>query len=288
MRTRSDLSGYLSSRRFQKRFVNKFCLEGVRSRHDYKDSLIEKQLRTKRCQILKKRNRAVDKYCKELAKHKQQHRNDSFSRATGGEIEISNWEHINAQQAYLVSMSTQGRIFHVAYKRDSDGEMIYGACVFHPKTLEDFENYDMDEHYLTAMDRLEFCPVAVRIVPTHEYPTRFAESGEMIRPDEFRCLRKKIAKYGVRVSENGPRFIREHELKSEIGRVKKKYNRQLMEVIMKEHHRKNKVETEDDEISWGSLFLVRAQEMQEMAMDYIKKWVDGVSFSFGSSELVEC
>ena len=133
---------------------------------------------------------------------------------------------------------------------------------FIPRRERIAENYNVDEHYLTAMDRLEFSPVAVRIVPTHEYPTRFAESGEIIRPDEFRSLRKKIAKYGVRVSENGPRFIREHELKSEIGRVNKKYNRQLMEVIMKEHHRKNKVETEDDEIGWGSLFLVRAQEMQ--------------------------
>jgi len=288
VRTRSDLSGYLSTRRFQKRFVNKFCQEGVRSRHDYKDSLIEKELRTKRCQILKKRNRAVDKYFKELAKHMDQHKHDRFSRTTGGEIEISDMDSIQRQQAYLVSIGTQGRIFHVAYKRDSDGEMIYGACVFHPKTREDLENYDVDEHYLTAMDRLEYSPVSVRIWPKHEYPTRFASSGELIRPDEFTSLRKKIAKYGVRVSENGPRFIREHELKSEIGRVKKKYNRRLMEVMMQEHQRKNKVETKDVEIGCGSRFLVQAQEMQEMAMDYIKKWMDGVSFSLGSSELVGC
>ena len=112
VRTRSDLSGYLSSRRFHKRFVNKFCQEGVRCRHDYKDSLMDKQLRTKRCQILKKRNRA-EQCIQGVGQHKQQHRNDSFSRATGGELEISDKEHINAQQAYLVSMSTQGRIFQL-------------------------------------------------------------------------------------------------------------------------------------------------------------------------------
>ena len=277
VRTRSDLSGYLSSRRFHKRFVNKFCQEGVRSRHDYKDSLMDKQLRTKRCQIIKKRNRAVDMYNKELARHKEQHRNDSFSRATGGEIEISDWEHINAQQAYLVSLSTQGRIFHVAYKRDSDGEMIYGACVFHPKTREDLENYNMDEHYLTAMDRLEFCPVAVRIVPTHEYPTRFAESGEMIRPDEFRSLRKKIAKYGVRVSENGPRFIREHELKTEMCRVKKKYNRQLMGVLMQENERRIETnvsqEIEDVQWSWSTEAWALLQSMYKKAGDTVDTWV---------------
>ena len=238
VRTRGDLERHMESSRFKKRLVNLFAKNGVRERHGRNDSLMKKELWLRRCILNKKLNQAKAGFDEDMREFRKAHKNDKFSRETGGQVNVERFVGSDDLPTHRLRLNMDGRIFHIMYQRNECGLVVYGACVFNPKTEDDWESYDEEEHFETAQTRFKNYPVEVKVGRKHSYETRLSTSGEFNSEEEFKDIRNKIAKYGVRVRPNGTRFIREHELKTEFGQETKRLNRQLMSVMIQEHNRK--------------------------------------------------
>ena len=243
IKTRGQKQMYLNSSKFKREIINILCKNGVAS-HTIGTSLETVSIREQQYihsmnKTTKLHNRTIDKYEKGKIRDV-----DQVSRDTRSSIITSNVERLDESIPffeYVFGEKTSDRIFHVIYRRTVDGQIEYGACVFNPKTEEDWINYDEGRHLDTAWERFERFPVKgiTLNVKTHQYGTRQATSGEISiytnKETSLRNLRKCIGKYGVRSRERGIMFLKKAEkwtkCMSQTKKLRREYQKEEEEYL---------------------------------------------------------
>lgn len=226
VRTRGELKNFLVTKKFKKMILGKFAKFGVRSRNGNM-SLKTNEYNFTLCQLKKQKNRALCNYYNTINRHNKLHENDNFNTRGFDDGITPDWEKCDTFQSLV---EADGRIFHFSYKRDAQtGKMKYGACVFNPKTQEDWDNYDEDAHYDTSQTRMERFPVYAHFDNEHTHNTRLQASGEIqfTSPKSAIKMRKMVAKYGVRNRGNNKRFLGTHKANRILRSITKKTNRKI-------------------------------------------------------------
>ena len=239
-RTRGQKLTYLNSNKFKREMVTILCNNGVRYRPSGSPpetcSIREQQFIQQMNKTTKDHNRVMDKYEKNKIVDEDQVSHDVRAR-----ILAMDAERLDENMPFFECVFDDrhsDRIFHIIYRRTEDGQMEYGACVFNPKTEEDWNNYDEERHFDTAWERFERFPVkGINLnFETHGYRTRQATSGEVsIYNDEAMLgLRKCIAKYGVR-SRKGTMFLKSAEKWTKCMSETKNFRREYQKVDEEYH-----------------------------------------------------
>lgn len=231
VKTRSDSTKFYNSKIFRKLLLKQFCKYGVRSRPiDTSSSLKLKEFNLAYSNIKKTQNRDIDNYYNLLKRHINNNPGMYSSRHRTGVLDYRNNEKLSKSIPFELKIQMDKRVFHIVYRRNNQGETLYGASIYRLIDGNKIgDEYDQELHFDTAYERLERFPVSVFLKNTHRYVTRSCTSGEI----EFwnnkviKQFRKLIAKNGVRfrdTTHNSRKFLVTHALDYQIAQNKKKTN----------------------------------------------------------------
>jgi len=236
VRTRGDLKKYYKSKIFTNQLIRLFCKYGVRNRPwkcDQCGTINPTSLKAKKFEDdininTKFYNRGVQQYFDNYNRHKQNQENIP-SRTRVEENICANIN--NNYVPFKLAFNMDKRIFHIAYKRDKDGNTLYGAAIYNlPDGKNKGPEYNELHHFYTANQRLERYPISIYLKNTNKYNTRHSSSGEIKYWNDNLVLkfRKMIAKYGVRFrqdTDNSHRFVTKHQLDYQFAQNNKLFNK---------------------------------------------------------------
>jgi hypothetical protein len=217
IKTRGQMESYHNVNKFKKEMVTIMCQNGVRYRPSgtppETTSIREQQFIHSMNKKNKEHNRALAKYENNKIRDEEQETYETRLRLYNSSVERLD-EDLPYHKVIIRDHHSE-RIFHIVYKRASDGQIEYGACVFNPTSSQDWIRYDEDQHFGTAWERFKRFPVkGINLnFETHSYGTRQATSGKIpiYNVKGINGLRKCIAKYGVRSRENGIMYLKSDE-----------------------------------------------------------------------------
>ena len=236
IKTRLQWNNFLIGKYFENILIKLFCKNSVRCRKKHITSLKEHEYNNCIMKILKNIRRVDIIYYQQRKKYISNHDNDILSRISGAEIG-SEWTsnellRISEIPIFKLLFIINNRIFHISYQRLCNGKTRYGACIFHPTSENDWNNYNEEEHFITSYNRMLRFGVEVNIPDINAPLTRLRSSGQITywNTNIIDLFRNHIARYGVRVrtdSRHSHRFLKEHEINTKEAMKLKYLNRTL-------------------------------------------------------------
>jgi hypothetical protein len=227
--TRHAMTKVFSSKKFQKRLVNLFCMYGVRFRPNGISSLRGAEYQQKIRMIRRLLGKAINQKQTDMGKFNRNH--PPNSQRVHDDFTEDDLAKLEQSTPNFAILEERKRTIHIVYQHLPNGKTIYGACFFRPEE-EAVQNYCQYDHLETAYKRMADYGVRTTLPSSMRYTTR---SNGISEHDSlaWKSLRKAIGKYGVRSrgeGDNRTNFLTKHLIQTKFSSDTKQLNREMGKV----------------------------------------------------------